>query len=250
MLSRQKHLLHEPWSLSSVLRTIKPEGGNWLHSYPDLNVPSITSSPTPVKKMKVMMLVVMRKRKKSNYKTILLENAGQCNCWGKNVVWVQQSKASLSNTGRFPAQTKLNSWEVPASSLLRVPATKKRKAGFLQAVCNMYSHLRMRRALGIVFLVTVLCTMLAGGLPWSRQKLKSMHKDTNRERAWGKYRKELGQPTPSENAGRIPSQSVITELNIGQGYKSEFTKVILFCLCSPCWILWRGVLYKQAVTKA
>lgn len=142
MLSRQKHLLHEPCSLSSVLRTMKPEEGNWLHSYPDLHVPSVTSSPTPVKKMKVMMLVVMRKRKKSNYKTILLENAGQCNCWGKNVVWVQQSKASLSNTGRFPAQTKLNSWEVPASSLLRVPATKKGKQGScrLCVICILTSE--------------------------------------------------------------------------------------------------------------
>lgn len=45
MLSRQKHLLHEPCSLSSVLKTIKPEGGYWLHSYPDLHVPSVTSSP-------------------------------------------------------------------------------------------------------------------------------------------------------------------------------------------------------------
>lgn len=91
--------------------------------------------------------------------------------------------------------------------------------------------------------------MLAGGLPWSRWKLKSRRKDTNRERAWGKCGKELGQPTPSENAGRVPSQSVITELNTGQGYKREFTKVILFCLCSPSWMLWRGVLYKQAVTQ-
>lgn len=141
MLSRQKHLLHEPCSLSSVLRTMKLEEGNWLHSYPDLHVPSITSSPTPVKKMKVMMLVEGW-RKKSNYKTILLENAGQCNCWGKNVVWVQQSKASLSNTGRYPTQTKLNSWEIPASSLLRVPATKKGKQGScrLCVICILTSE--------------------------------------------------------------------------------------------------------------